>query len=675
MKKWIKSEPVILAWRIGVLYLALALCRMAFLLYNLPEIDLSGDSAQIIRLIKGAMSFDTVSIVYSNALFIVLSLLPFKFRERKAYRNTLLAIYMTINSVVIAISLADAIYFRYTHKRFTADEIFFADNDNSLQLILKFAAENWYMVLYGAALITMLWLLYGRKLRPHTPIKNPIGYHVFAVTVLAAAAGLCIGGARGGFSRMTRPITLSNATQWASSPAQANLILSNPFCILRTASQSGKADAIRYFDQKTLDRIFTPYHYPAELSKQEASMPQSDATTETGQTGTPAAMSGPAFGSQKGKNVIIFILESFSAEHSAFLNPDLYPDGNGYTPFLDSLMRQGYTFTRAYANGHKSIEALPSILGSIPSFKTPFVLMPQSIGKSRQMPEILSEAGYATAFFCGSSRGSMGFEAYMRSAGVKEFFGKEDYEKERGKGDFDGYWGIWDQKFIDYMGSILNRTEQPFLSTIFTISSHHPFVVPDEYAERLPKGKTRIHRGVAYTDMAIHDFFEQYGSQEWFANSVFIFVADHVSSEKWAPKTKTETGRSHIIEFLYTPDSSLHGIDASTVQQTDIMPTMLGLLGIKDPYFAFGRDIFGERQRTPIAIKYANGYYAITDSIVMAFDEHEITALYSVSDTLLKHNLLLQPSHPDAEPLLRHTKAVIQQYYDHIKKQDYTVKE
>ena len=110
--------------------------------------------------------------------------------------------------------------------------------------------------------------------------------------------------------------------------------------------------------------------------------------------------------------------------------PELYAGRaeQGFTPFLDSLMREGLCFERFYANGTRSIQALPSVLGSIPSFRTPFVLMPQSLGESRQLPAMLADEGYSTAFFCGSERGSMGFGAYARSAGVERLVSREDYE-------------------------------------------------------------------------------------------------------------------------------------------------------------------------------------------------------------------------------------------------------
>ncbi len=646
MRRWLKSDVALLVWRLVVAYLTLALCRLVFGLYNAEALAGTFSEGELWRLIKGSLVFDTATVIYTYGIFILLSLLPFRFRSHRVYRGVLFGYFVLATAVTVVVNFGDAIYFHYTQKRFTADELFFASNDNSLQLVLKFAAENWYLVLCAVLFVVLAAKLYLRRVVPQTPIDSRVGYYAVNTLLLAVVAGLCVGGVRGGFSRMTRPITLSNAAQYASTPARSNLILSNPFCILRTAGRSGSLAYTEYFPEQCLDSLFSPYHLPA---------------------GTPGLGR---------RNVLIFVLESFSAEHSGFLNPDLYPSDGGFTPFLDSLMRNGYTFTRAYANGHKSIEALPSVLGSIPSFKTPFVLMPQSLGESRQLPRLLEEQGYSTAFFCGSSRGSMGFEAYVRSAGVQEVYGREDYEAVHGRGDFDGYWGIWDEPFLCYMGEVLGTMSEPFLGTVFTTTSHHPFVVPESCRDQLPEGRTRIHKGVAYTDRAIRRFFDRYGNEPWFRNTIFVFVADHVSSETFAPKTRTEVGRNHIIQFLYTPDGSLRCIDSHTAQQVDLMPTLLGLIGNRSPYFAFGRDVLNEPGRTPWAFSYAQGYIAVTDSLTLFFDESRPSAVYAAEDTLLRTNLLerepdsslVSRGVPDVE---RRLKALIQQYYGHVSRLDF----
>ena len=139
--------------RIVLLYIVLLLCRIVFYCYNYALIGPLGWQ-EVLTLAGGGLKFDTVSVLYANLLFIVLSLLPFHFRERSWYRRILFWYYAVINSLlIVAVNLADCVYFRYTQKRFTSDEIFFTDNSNSAQLVLKFAAENWYLLLVGAVLI------------------------------------------------------------------------------------------------------------------------------------------------------------------------------------------------------------------------------------------------------------------------------------------------------------------------------------------------------------------------------------------------------------------------------------------------------------------------------------------------------------------------------------------
>lgn len=634
MRNILHTPAALLVRRIALVYVVLGLCRAIFYLSNAARIGAIG-WAEAGALLHGSLLFDTASVVYADGIFILLSLLPFEFRYSAIYRKILFGYYVAANFLLVVVAnLADAVYFRYTQKRFTADEIFFADNDNSLPLLFRFMGENWPLLLAAAALLALLVWGYGPK-TPCRSILRPGWCRCLSGTLLfALAAGLCVAGMRGGFTRATRPITLSNATLYTAEPAKANLILSNPFCILRTIGSAGKVHYRKDYADDELPRRFTPEHRP-----------------DTGKA-RPESLRGAL----QGRNVMIFILESMSAEHSAHLRPDLYADlpEQGFTPFLDSLMREGLTFRRMYANGTRSIQAMPSILGSIPSFKTPFVLMPQSLGRSRQLPAILADKGYATLFFCGSERGSMGFGAYARSAGIERLVSREDYEAARGTDDFDGYWGIWDEEFLQFAGEVLAETPQPFFGTLFTLSAHHPFVVPERYAASLPKGYTRIHKGVAYDDRAFRRFFERFGQEEWFRRTIFVFVADHVSSEKFAPETREFPGSHHIVGFMYTPDGTLRGEIDQVTQQLDLMPSILGLLGDDAPYFAFGRDVLGEPERPRWAVSYDGVFRALTSGGTTTFDQMRAPA-------------------PDADSLEHALRALVQQYYTHIEHQRYVI--
>lgn len=641
MDRIFRTYPLLTLWRVVLLYVVLMLCRLAFVLYN-TEVLGAIEWSEVPMLLKGALRFDTVSIIYANCLWLVLSLLPFRFRERRLYSDMLYWLYVVVNAVVVvAINMSDAVYFRYTQKRFTAEEIFFADNSNSVWLVIKFLFENWYLVIYGVLLIVLLAKAYGRNVRPQ-PLLRGVAYYGFSTLLLGATITLAVGGVRGGFSRMVRPIAVPVAMQYAADGKKANVVLSNPFCIIRTKSGGG-IEVPHYFEPKELNRIYSPCHQVA------------DSTAV----------------SLAGRNVVIFVMESLSAEHSAYLCPEIYAneEQKGYTPFLDALMRDGYTFSRMYANGKRSIQALPSIWSSIPSLKKPFMLMAESLGESRPMPRILADKGYSTSFFCGSERGSMGFGAYANAAGFARNYSLEDYVQCCGRGDFDGYWGIWDDCFLSFMGKEIDGMQEPFLASVFTISSHHPFVVPDEWKECLPEGKTKVHRCVAYADAAIKRFFYENRHKEWFERTVFVFVADHVSSERFAPRSNVLPYDMHIVGFIYTPDGALKGQYEGVTSQIDIMPTMMGLMGVDEPYFAYGRDVFGE-QPAPCIVIYDNGYKGITDTHIFSFEGDMVTEIYELGDLSRSRNLL---GEVDKERVEQYIKAFIQQYYANARDKNFRV--
>ena len=376
-----------------------------------------------------------------------------------------------------------------------------------------------------------LW--FGYKKIKYFPIKIKSHWLYYPVNtfILAAFIGIWVGGVRGGFSWGLRPYTLSNTAYYAKTPAKAYLILNNPMCIFKTL-ETKSLELFDFFSKEELCAIYTPIHH---------------VTSHTAPF--------------QNKNVVLFILESFSKEHSAYYCPDLYPDEQGFTPFLDSLMQEGCCFFNAFANGRKSIDALPAILASIPSYKKPFVLMPEALGKMEALPKILSKKGYETYFFCGAEKNSMGFESFATLSGINNMISREDYEKKCAinKNTVEPYWGVFDMPFLQFMATEMKQFQSPFFASVFNLTSHHPFVVPEEYEDKLPQGFTKVHRCVAYTDLAIRYFFDAVKNETWFNNTIFIFVADHVSSEIYDSETYTAKGNNAIFYFIYTPDKSLTG--------------------------------------------------------------------------------------------------------------------
>jgi phosphoglycerol transferase MdoB-like AlkP superfamily enzyme len=545
------------------------------------------------------------------------------------------------------LNLTDVIYFHYTQKRITSEEFHFTNDDNTFAIFLDHLWSNFWLLFIGVFCIALMVYVY--KKIPFSTLKFKKNYIYYPIHILLFCLVIitCLGGARGGFNPKLRPYNLCNAARYTQTPQQANLILSNPFCLLRTI-ELGSLENPNYFNEDEVNLIYTPYHYP-----------------------------NPTLVHNLGKrNLIIFILESFSKEHSKFYEPALYPDSEGYTPFLDSLMQESYTFTNAFANGLKSIEALPSILTSIPSYKKPFVMMPQSLGVMEGLPKLLTKEGYQTFFFCGTEKNSMFFEAYASMAGIETFFSKEDYEKDYpvNVNTIEPFWGVYDMPFYQFMADKINQMHKPFYVTVFNLTSHHPYTLPPDYADKMPKGHTLVQPCVAYTDLSLRMLFNRLQHESWFENTLFVFVADHVSPEKYAQKTKTSKGSNAIFYFIYAPGSNLKGLDSTVTQQLDIMPTVLGLTGYNKPYFAFGRDVFNEKERFPMATNYINEVYqCITDSITIYLNDNEVISAFSADDINQKKNIAKENTPAQQEALIQ-LKALIQSYYNHVSAKYYIVK-
>ncbi len=645
IKKFLQNDFTVLLLRLLLLYICVFVTQVAFYGYNRVLLG-SLTWSEIPSLLLGSFKFSTASIFYLNAPFIFLSLLPFHFRENEKYQKGLRWLYLISNSIgIVVLNLADVIYYRYAFKRITLEEMhFFRENDNTFGILFKSMGENWYLLLLAVALIVFLVFAY-KKIKYHpTEIQNKKAYYVVCSFILVFSVLIWMLGIRSFVDIKARPITIANAAYYAKSPQKGSMVLSNPFCIFRTIGVR-QMDMPVYYDDAEVAKCFTPYHDPKLLN--------------------PAVA--------EGKNVVLFVLESFSREHSQYLAPHLNPQG-GFTPFLDSLMQEGLVFTNAFANGVKSIEALPSVLTSIPSYRTPFALSPQTLTDLDGLPRLLANQGYGTYFFCGTHANQMGFEAFCHLCGVEHFFNRTDFEKHHPGGKNANIWGIWDMPFLQYVAEELDRLDTPFFSTVFTLSSHHPYDLPDGYTEKMPKGSTSVQPCVAYSDLSLREFFKKASKMPWFENTLFIFVADHVSPQMAAEETRTPKGNTAIIYFMYTPDHSVRGRYEHVTQQIDIMPTILGLMGYQKPYFAFGRDVFNEPERRPMVLNCVNQtYQALTDSLSLYFDGDRCLYAFSADDTLQERDILNLDN--AAQRSLEHDlKVRLQSYYSHVRKGELRVR-
>ena len=366
------------------------------------------------------------------------------------------------------------------------------------------------------------------------------------------------------------------------------------------------------------------------------------------------------------KNVVVLIVESFGREYIGALNKTL-ENGQykGYTPRIDSLIAQSVTFTHSYCNGRKSIDGMPSILSSIPMFVEPFFLTPASMNHVTGIAGLLGKKGYQTAFFHGAQRGSMGFMAFARSTGFQNYYGREDFNQDprfNGDDDFDGMWAIWDEPFLQYYVTKMSDMKEPFMTAVFTASSHHPYQVPEKYREVYPEEGIIMHKCIRYTDMALGKFFDTARRQPWFQNTVFVLTSDHTNLSDH-PEYQTDLGGFCSPIIIYEPGREPEMQD-KIAQQIDILPTVIGMLHYDEPYFGFGIDLLNTQEEDTWAVNYMNGIYQyVKHGHVLQFDGQQTKAVYALSDSLMQHNLI---GEVETNGMERELKTIIQQYMERM---------
>lgn len=621
----------VLFLRLLLAMLLFTLCRIGFYIYNtsyFPDMTVS----HFLRILWGGLRFDMTAVLYINSLIILLTLVPFDIRFTSAYQSILKYLFYILNGLAIAANLADFIYYKFTLRRTTAD-IFneFEEGPGAGGLFFRFLIDYWYVTIFAVGIYWLMVFLY-KRIRVEGPmIQNRVAYYSAGVLAIPLVAYLFIGGVRGGFKHSTRPITLSNAGEYVKYPRETNLVLNTPFSVFRTIGKT-KIQKVKYFEsEEKLASVFTPIHEPKDTAVFRAD------------------------------NVVVILLESFSKEFFGTFNKDK-PNYKGYTPFLDSLIQHSKTFQYSFSNGRKSIDGPPSALASLPTFGVPFVLTPYANNKYNSLATTLGEKGYHTSFFIGHPNGAMGYTAFTQLAGFQHYYGMDEYGNDE---DSDGLWGIWDHKFLPFFANKLNEFPKPFFTTLFTVSSHHPFKVPKEFEGKFKGGNKPILKCIEYTDYSLREFFKTVSKEPWYKNTLFVFTADHCSSDIIFDESRTNWGYYSVPVIFFKPDNSLAGHSMEIAAQVDIMPSVLGYLHYDKPYFAFGRDIFREAVK-PMAFNYNDAFNLYEGEYLLTFNGERTVGLYNfVQDKMLTHDL--KNEKPEViqamEPKI---KAIIQQYNNRL---------
>ncbi|KAB1154764.1 LTA synthase family protein [Flavobacterium luteum] len=628
------NEYKVLIYRIFLAYFFYFITRVLFYVYNSSLLHVES-IYDFLALCYYGLAFDTTAILYVNLLFILFSILPFLKNTLTGYQKFLFYLYFVTNLVAFATNFVDFIYYKYTFARTTIVALEVLKHEtNKATLFSSFLIHYWHVFLLFLVLSAFWIYLYKKVSVKKSLAAKKIHYFGFSIVGFLIISLLIIGGIRGGdFKKSTRPINLLDASKHVKNIVHSDIVLNTPFAIIRTLFTNSfvKTNYKNVTNKVILEKI--------QPIKQYHNNPKTK------------------------PNIVVFILESYGREYIGALNKGAkITNYKSHAPFLDSLSQHSLIFTNGYANGRQSIHGMSSILAGIPSFKDAFTSSPYPKQKIESLVSTLESEGYNTSFFHGAANGSMGFLGFGNILGIDNYYGRTEFNDDS---QFDGFWGIWDEPFLQFMKNTLDKKKTPFFASVFTVSSHEPYIIPEKYKNKFQEGSIPMHKCVEYTDYALKRFFGEAKKQPWFSNTIFVLVADHGNQVFYNEYNKA-INRFTVPIIIYKPNSKYVGVDTDLAQQIDIYPTILDMIGYKKRFRSWGRSLLDKKSSEPFVINSTgNIYQFLRGNYICTFDGKKALGFYAKDDKGLEKNLI-QHKNAEMNDIELHCKAFIQDYMERV---------
>ena len=633
------TEYKALAYRLTLAYIFYFLSRLSFYCFNQAHLRVEG-IGDFFRLAFYGLLFDTTAIIYVNLLFIFLSVLPLLINTKKSVQKVLFWVYFACNIPAYLLNFIDIVYFSYNKTRLTTNDWALVENEhNLLTLLLGFLVQYWVIFTVFLVLI-LLWIFLYKKVHVREEeVTHRRPYFITSAIVLVLLTPTLIFGIRGfSFKAGVIPLTVMDASKYARDISQVNILLNTPFTIFRTM---GKNKGFKEFK-------FTTDAYIGENIK-------------------PIKQYGRQVKDQP--NIVVIILEGMGAEYFGVMNQHTHiPNYRSHTPFLDSLARQGYYFTNIFSNSIHSIEGISAVTAGMPTFQTAWVRSGYAQRKVSSLPEIARSLGYQTLFAHGATNGSMNFDGYTHQIGYQTYLGRTEFNDDR---YYNGSWGIDDEPFLQYFAKNINQMKRPFLATVFTLSSHGPYTVPDKYKNQFNTGDIPMHNVTEYTDLSLLKFFNTIKKEDWYANTIFAIISDHTTDDYY-DYYKQKIAHHRLPIILFSPNKALipQGSSDTLGQQIDIFPTLVDLMGYQKPFRSWGRSLLSDKaDETPRAfVTHTQFYQLIQGNYIYVLDlQGKVVGVYAKEDLDLIHNLKEQITHnEEMKKGIADVRAFMQDYMDRI---------
>jgi phosphoglycerol transferase MdoB-like AlkP superfamily enzyme len=286
-------------------------------------------------------------------------------------------------------------------------------------------------------------------------------------------------------------------------------------------------------------------------------------------------------------NVVFILMESMSA---SLLNT--FGGQPGLTPQLDSLYHHSLAFTNFFSAGIHTNHGITASLYSFPAIMFRNLMKGTVTPQRHGIPTVLKQEGYHNMFFMTHEAQYDNMKAFLTTNGYDDIYSQETYPKDSVVNSF----GVSDHfEFNFALAKIDNeaRRHRPFMATILTISNHPPYIIPPYFKPKTKDPETQI---VEYADWSIKDFIHKAYRRPWFKNTIFVILADH-GKRVGTSEAELQPSYNHIPLIIFgrgVPTFLYKGL----ATQVDIMPTLLGLMGMSYSYDGFGYDLMKHLRST-----------------------------------------------------------------------------
>lgn len=288
-------------------------------------------------------------------------------------------------------------------------------------------------------------------------------------------------------------------------------------------------------------------------------------------------------------NVVVVLMESMSSYYLTE-TPHL-------TPFLNQLKKQSLYFDNFYSVATHTNQGIFSSLYGFPSYFDKVIMEDRAVSgqasspRCEGLPVILKDKGYDLSFFVSHNKSYNNMDMFLYKNGydINQIHSIENYPESKIRTS----WGVADDYLFEYATNIFNeKKDQLFFGTIMTISNHPEYYIPEEF---MHISKKETERAVYFADYSIKQFIENAQKTDWFKNTIFVFVGDHGRLEG-NQYFEMPLSLNHVPMIIYSP---LFRNNPKTISemgtQTDIFPTVMGILNIEYENNSLGIDLLKEK--------------------------------------------------------------------------------